>query len=160
MITAVFPGSFDPVTYGHLNIIERASSIFDKLHVVVAVNKGKNYFFSVEDRVTMLQDLVSQWQNVQVATWDSLIIDYANKHNASVLVRGIRNITDFSYEFDLALMNRTLATKIETVFIPAEPRYFTLSSSAIKELVYFGGNISEMVPPGIESAILNKLKNG
>ena len=156
MITAVFPGSFDPPTYGHLNIIERARTIFGRLHVVVAINKGKHCLFSSEERVQMLEALTSQWDNVRVSTWDTLIVDYAKGHEASVLVRGVRNIGDFSYEFDLALLNRGLDSKVETVFIPTDPKYFVLSSSSIKELAHFGGDISTMVPPLVAEALAKK----
>ena len=156
MITAVFPGSFDPPTYGHLNIIERARAIFSQLHVVVAINKGKKCLFSSDERVQMLEALTSQWDNVQVSTWDTLIVDYAMQHEASVLVRGVRNIGDFSYEFDLALLNRGLAPKVETVFIPTDPKYFVLSSSSIKELAHFGGDVSTMVPPLVADALTKK----
>ncbi|MBO5123592.1 MAG: pantetheine-phosphate adenylyltransferase [Spirochaetaceae bacterium] len=156
MITAVFPGSFDPPTYGHLNIIERARTIFGRLHVVVAINKGKHCLFSSEERVQMLEELTSQWDNVRVSTWDTLIVDYAKGHEASVLVRGVRNIGDFSYEFDLALLNRGLDSKVETVFIPTDPKYFVLSSSSIKELAHFGGDISTMVPPLVAEALAKK----
>ena len=156
MITAVFPGSFDPPTYGHLNIIERARAIFGQLHVVVAINKGKKCLFSSDERVQMLEALTSQWDNVQVGTWDTLIVDYAMQHEASVLVRGVRNIGDFSYEFDLALMNRGLAPKVETVFIPTDPKYFVLSSSSIKELAHFGGDVSTMAPPLVAEALAKK----
>ncbi|MBQ8561729.1 MAG: pantetheine-phosphate adenylyltransferase [Spirochaetaceae bacterium] len=156
MITAVFPGSFDPPTYGHLNIIERARTIFGRLHVVVAINKGKRCLFSSEERVQMLEELTSQWDNVRVSTWDTLIVDYAKGHEASVLVRGVRNIGDFSYEFDLALLNRGLDSKVETVFIPTDPKYFVLSSSSIKELAHFGGDISTMVPPLVAEALAKK----
>ena len=156
MITAVFPGSFDPPTYGHLNIIERARTIFGRLHVVVAINKGKHCLFSSEERVQMLEELTSQWDNVRVSTWDTLIVDYAKGPEASVLVRGVRNIGDFSYEFDLALLNRGLDSKVETVFIPTDPKYFVLSSSSIKELAHFGGDISTMVPPLVAEALAKK----
>ncbi|MBQ8384113.1 MAG: pantetheine-phosphate adenylyltransferase [Spirochaetaceae bacterium] len=156
MITAVFPGSFDPPTYGHLNIIERARAIFGRLHVVVAINKGKRCLFSSEERVQMLEELTSQWDNVRVSTWDTLIVDYAKGHEASVLVRGVRNIGDFSYEFDLALLNRGLDSKVETVFIPTDPKYFVLSSSSIKELAHFGGDVSTMVPPLVAEALAKK----
>ena len=156
MITAVFPGSFDPPTYGHLNIIERARTIFGQLHVVVAINKGKKCLFSSDERVQMLEALTSQWDNVQVGTWDTLIVDYAMQHEASVLVRGVRNIGDFSYEFDLALMNRGLAPKVETVFLPTDPKYFVLSSSSIKELAHFGGDVSTMAPPLVAEALAKK----
>lgn len=104
----------------------------------------------------MLEELTSQWDNVRVSTWDTLIVDYAKGHEASVLVRGVRNIGDFSYEFDLALLNRGLDSKVETVFIPTDPKYFVLSSSSIKELAHFGGDVSTMVPPLVAEALAKK----
>ena len=158
MKTAIFAGTFDPPTYGHMNIIERAKNIFEELHVVVALNKGKNCMFTSDERLDMLQQLTKQWSNVQVSIWDKLIVDYAKKCDAKILVRGVRNISDFSYEFDLALMNRGLAVDIETVFIPTDPKYFILSSSSIKELALFGGDISTMVPPLVLEQVSKRLK--
>ena len=159
MKTAIFAGTFDPPTNGHLNIIERAKNIFDELHVVVALNKGKKCLFSPDERLNMLQHLTDQWDNVKVNTWDKLIVDYAKEHKAKILVRGVRNIGDFSYEFDLALMNRGLAADIETVFIPTDPKYFVLSSSSIKELALFGGDISTMVPSLVAEKLAEKMNS-
>ena len=159
MKIAIFAGTFDPPTYGHLNIIERAKNIFDELHVVVALNKGKNCLFTSDERLSMLQHLTGQWDNVKVSIWDKLIVDYAKEHKAKILVRGVRNIGDFSYEFDLALMNRGLAADIETVFIPTDPKYFILSSSSIKELALFGGDISTMVPPLVAEKLAEKINS-
>ena len=159
MKTAIFAGTFDPPTYGHLNIIERAKNIFDELHVVVALNKGKNCLFTSDERLSMLQHLTGQWDNVKVSIWDKLIVDYAKEHKAKILVRGVRNIGDFSYEFDLALMNRGLAADIETVFIPTDPKYFILSSSSIKELALFGGDISTMGPPLVAEKLAEKINS-
>lgn len=157
MKTAIFAGTFDPPTYGHLNIIERAKNTFDELHVVVALNQGKKCLFSPDERLNMLQQLTGQWDNVKVSIWDKLIVDYAKKQKAKILVRGVRNIGDFSYEFDLALMNRGLAADIETVFIPTDPKYFILSSSSIKELALFGGDISTMVPSVVAEKLAEKM---
>ncbi len=157
MKTAIFAGTFDPPTYGHLNIIERAKNTFDELHVVVALNQGKKCLFSPDERLNMLQQLTGQWDNVKVSIWDKLIVDYAKKQKAKILVRGVRNIGDFSYEFDLALMNRGLAADIETVFIPTDPKYFILSSSSIKELALFGGDISTMVPSLVAEKLAEKM---
>ena len=157
MKIAIFAGTFDPPTYGHLNIIERAKNIFDELHVVVALNKGKNCLFTSDERLAMLQNLTGQWDNVKVSIWDKLIVDYAKEHKAKILVRGVRNIGDFSYEFDLALMNRGLVADIETVFIPTDPKYFILSSSSIKELALFCGDISTMVPPLVAEKLAQKI---
>ena len=158
MKTAIFAGTFDPPTYGHMNIIERAKNIFEELHVGVALNKGKNCMFTSDERLDMLQQLTKQWSNVKVSIWDKLIVDYAKKHDVKILVRGVRNISDFSYEFDLALMNRGLAVEIETVFIPTDPKYFILSSSSIKELALFGGDISSMVHPLVMEQVSKRLK--
>lgn len=156
MAIALFPGSFDPPTYGHLNIIERARTIFDKIDVVIAVNKSKKYLFSEEERLSMIRELVSGWDNVTVHTSSRLIVDYAHEHNASVLLRGVRNFSDFSYEFDLSLLNKGLASDIETVFLPTDPEFFVLRSSSIKELAAFNGDISKMVPPLVEKALKEK----
>ena len=171
MTIAVFPGSFDPPTYGHLNIIERASKLFDKVDVVVAVNSNKKYLFDSEERVEMMKALTEPWQNVSVHSWNRLIVEYAEKNNsktvntinitdnAKVLLRGIRNTNDFAYEFDLSLMNHNLNSNIETLFIPTEPRYVIVKSSSIKELAMFGGDISSMVPPIVCEEMKKKYKN-
>lgn len=156
MLRAAFPGSFDPPTFGHLNIIERAVEIFDELHIVVAVNREKKYLFSPEERVTMIKQLVSHWPNVFVDVWDSLIVNYLDKENIKVLIRGVRGVSDFSYEFDLSMMNKGLNPKIETIFMTTDPKYFVLRSSAIKELASFGGDISTMVPPIVAEALKKK----
>ncbi|MGN0739940.1 MAG: pantetheine-phosphate adenylyltransferase [Treponema sp.] len=156
MTKAVFPGSFDPPTFGHLNVIERASSLFNEIDVVVAVNPEKHYLFSAEERVAMLSELTKKYSNVQIHTWNSLIVDYAVKNNANVLLRGIRNATDFAYEFDLSLINHSLNSKIDTVFIPCEQKYVTIKSSSIKELARFGGDISQMVPEFVAEKLREK----
>lgn len=153
MVKAVFPGSFDPPTWGHLNVIERARSIFNEIHVVVAVNSEKDYLFSADERVALMRDLVSPWENVQVHSWNRLIVEYAREAGARVLIRGVRNLADFSYEFDLAMMNHGLNPEIETVFLSTEPQYFVLRSSAIKELASFGGDVSTMVPETVAKAL-------
>ncbi|MCI6798521.1 MAG: pantetheine-phosphate adenylyltransferase [Treponema sp.] len=156
MTKAVFPGSFDPPTFGHLNVIERASSLFNEIDVVVAVNPEKKYLFSAEERVEMLSELTEKFSNVHIHTWNSLIVDYAVKNNANVLLRGIRNATDFAYEFDLSLINHSLNSKIDTVFIPCEQKYVTIKSSSIKELARFGGDISQMVPDLVAEKLREK----
>jgi len=156
MVKAVFAGSFDPPTFGHLNIIERAQKLFPEIHVVIAVNKNKNYCFSGEERLDVIQDLVSRWNNVSVHLWDSLIVDYAKKIKADVLIRGVRNDNDFLYEFDLAMMNKSLNPQIETLFLVPDPKFFVLRSSSIKELAAFGGDVSTMVPPIVEAMLKKK----
>jgi len=156
MVKAVFAGSFDPPTFGHLNIIERAQKLFSEIHVVIAVNKNKSYCFSGEERLEVIQKLVSRWNNVSVHLWDSLIVDYAKKIQADVLIRGVRNDNDFLYEFDLAMMNKSLNPQIETLFLVPDPKFFVLRSSSIKELAAFGGDVSTMVPPIVEAMLKKK----
>lgn len=158
MSKAVFPGSFDPPTLGHLNIIERASSLFTEIDVVVAVNPEKKYLFTPEERVEMLRELTKNYNNVKIHTWNSLIVDYAEKNGADVLLRGIRNATDFAYEFDLSLINHSLNNKVDTIFIPCEQKYVTIKSSSIKELAKFGGDISQMVPELVAREVQKKYK--
>lgn len=158
MVTAIFAGSFDPPTYGHLNVIERAHTLFDSVHVVIAVNKAKSYLFNEVEREAMLKSLIKPWKNVSVHLCSSLIVEYAKANGASVLIRGIRNVSDFSYEFDLALMNKTLDSSIETVFIPTDPKYVVLKSSSIKELASFGADVSNMVPPIVSEKLKEKMK--
>jgi pantetheine-phosphate adenylyltransferase len=160
MVKAVYPGSFDPPTYGHLNIIERARTIFSEIHVVVAVNSEKRYLFSEEERIEMLREMVKPWENVFVHSWNSLIVEYARKNDARVLIRGVRNLADFSYEFDLAMMNRGLNPEIETVFLSTDPQFFVLRSSAIKELAALGGDVSSMVPPIVARGLARKYPRG
>ncbi|MBR6295949.1 MAG: pantetheine-phosphate adenylyltransferase [Treponema sp.] len=158
MMLAVFPGSFDPPTFGHLNIIERCSRLFDDIDVVVAVNPDKKYLFSAEERLSMLTELTEDFSNVSVHVCNTLISDYCAKVGAKVLLRGIRNTNDFSYEFDLSLINRSLNQQVETLFVPTEQRYFLIRSSSIKELARYGGDISGMVPPIVDKAIKEKYK--
>jgi pantetheine-phosphate adenylyltransferase len=156
MLRAVFPGSFDPPTLGHFNIIERASSIFDELLVAVAENRQKKYLFSVEERVALIQALVKQQKNVSVVICDSLIVEFMKQRNLRILIRGVRGVDDFSYEFDLSMMNKSLDVHIETLFMTTDPKYFVLRSSAIKELASFHGDVSSMVPPLVAEALKAK----
>ncbi|MBN1519098.1 MAG: pantetheine-phosphate adenylyltransferase [Spirochaetales bacterium] len=153
MVKAVFPGSFDPPTYGHLNIIERARTVFEEVLVVVAINRAKSSNFSPEERVAFMEELVAPWPNVSVHTCDTLVVDFARKHSCHVLIRGVRSVQDFSYEFELSIMNKGLGPEIETFFMPTDPRFFVLRSSAIKELATFGGDVSGMVPPVVAKAL-------
>ena len=155
---AVFPGSFDPPTYGHLNIIERTSRLFDSIDVAIAVNPQKKYLFSAEERLSMLKTLTKDFKNVTVHTCNVLVSDYCRQAGAKVLLRGIRNTNDFAYEFDLSLINRSLNQEVETLFVPTEQRYFLIRSSSIKELASYGGDISAMVPPVVEEAIKAKYR--
>jgi len=144
-LKAAFPGSFDPPTSGHINVIKRAASIFGELVVVVAENKRKKYLFSAEERAEMIRELVKEHKNVTVTVCDCLIVDFLKKMGIKLLVRGVRGIEDFSYEFELSMMNRTLDPDIETIFMTTDPEYFVIRSSSIKELASFNGNLHGMV---------------
>jgi pantetheine-phosphate adenylyltransferase len=156
MFKAVFPGSFDPPTLGHLNIIERASLIFDELVVVVADNRQKKYLFAAEERVEMMKEIVKTTKNVRVASWDSLIVDFLKKENIRLLIRGVRGMDDFSYEFELSMMNKAMHPHIETLFMTTESKYIVLRSSSIKELASFNGDVSQMVPALVAEALKKK----
>jgi pantetheine-phosphate adenylyltransferase len=158
MLKAAFPGSFDPPTLGHLNIIQRAAALFDELLVVVAENHQKKYLFSAAERVSMIEELTGEIKNVSVAVCDSLIVDFLQKQDIRLLLRGVRGQNDFSYEFELSMMNKALDSRIETVFMTTDPEYFVLRSSSIKELASFQGNVSGMVPPLVAEALKAKYR--
>jgi pantetheine-phosphate adenylyltransferase len=154
----IFPGSFDPPTNGHLNLIMRAAKIWDEIDVVIAENPGKTYTFTAEERKKMMEALVKDCGNITVAIWDKLIVDYAEKTGAKILIRGVRALADFTYEFELSMVNKGLNPSIETIFMPTDPKYFVLRSSAIKEIASLGGDISPMVPPIVAEALYRKVK--
>ena len=157
MIKAVFPGSFDPPTNGHLDIIQRASKLFDDVDVLISYNPNKNYMFTEQERLEMLKDLLKDYKNVQIHVWEGLIVNYAKETGAKVLIRGIRSTNDFAYEFELAHMNQNLNPQIETMFLPSKEKWGVVKSSSIKELALFGGDISRMVPPLVADALKKKL---
>jgi pantetheine-phosphate adenylyltransferase len=152
---AAFPGSFDPPTLGHLNIIQRSASIFDEITVVVAENSQKTYLFSAEERLELVSALVKPWNNVSATICTGLIVDFLKENRIPVIIRGVR-AGDFSYEFELSMMYRALNPEIETVFLATDPAYLVVRSSVIKELASFGGNIASMVPPAVEAALKTK----
>jgi pantetheine-phosphate adenylyltransferase len=156
MLKAVFPGSFDPPTLGHLNIIERASALFDDLSVVVAENPQKKYLFSVEERLMLMQELVRGQKNVTLFVWNSLIVEFMKQRDLHIIIRGVRGTDDFSYEFELSMINKALDANIETLFMTTDPRYFVLRASAVKELAFFHGDVSSMVPPLVGEALKKK----
>ena len=156
MKTAIYPGSFDPVTLGHYDIIERSSKIFDKLIVGVLNNSAKSPLFSVEERVNMLKDVTSHFPNVEVQSFAGLLIDFVRSNDANVIVRGLRAITDFEYELQLAQMNRVIAPEIDTLFLTTNLKYAYLSSSMAKEVAMNGGDISSFLSPEIAEKVREK----
>jgi len=148
-VKAIYPGSFDPVTNGHLDLIARAANIFDHLVVAILRNSEKNPLFTVEERVAMLSEGIAEFNNVSVSTFDGLLVDFAREERAHAVVRGIRAISDYEYEFQMALMNRRLAPEIETVFLQPAGRYSFVSSRMVKEVFSFGGDVSGLVPPNV-----------
>jgi pantetheine-phosphate adenylyltransferase len=158
--TAVCPGSYDPVTQGHLDIISRASNVFDNLIVGVVnspIRKGKTVF-SADERVSFIQDEVAELGNVQVKSFDTLLVDFAREHGATAIVKGLRAISDFEYEFEMNQLNRKMAPEIESVYLMAAPQWSFLSSSGIKELAMFGGDISGLVPDVVATRLEEELK--
>ena len=154
---AAFPGSFDPPTLGHLDMIQRSAGLFDELLVVVAVNKKKKYLFSAAERIKMIRRLTKGFGNVSVTSCDSLIVNFLRKQGIKLLIRGIRGMEDFSYEFELSMMNKAIDSSIETIFMTTDPEYLILRSSSIKELASFGGDVSGMVPPTVADALRKKI---
>lgn len=154
MKAAIYPGSFDPVTYGHLDIIRRAADMFDELIVSVLDNAAKTPLFSVEERVKMLRDVTGEIGNVTVESFQGLLVDYAMQKNVHVCVRGLRAVTDFEYELQIAQTNRLLSRgTLDTIFLTTSLEYAYLSSSSVKEIAYFGGDISPCVPPEIAELV-------
>ncbi|MEJ5367747.1 MAG: pantetheine-phosphate adenylyltransferase [Bryobacteraceae bacterium] len=154
---AVYPGSFDPVTYGHLDLIERCAPLVDKLWVAVLRNANKQPMFSAEERVEMLREATRHLGNVEVDSFDGLLVEYARKRGACLLLRGIRAISDYEYELQMALMNRRLAPEIETMFMMAGEAFSFLSSRLVKEVIALGGNVSGLVPPQVEAKLKERL---
>lgn len=156
MTRAIYPGSFDPVTFGHLDIIKRSASIMDELIVGVLNNGKKNPLFSVEQRVEMLREVTKEYSNVKVTSFSGLLIDFANQEGANVIVRGLRAITDFEYELQMSQTNHIMNPKIDTIFFTTSIEYAYLSSSTVKEVAMLGGDISHFVPQVVIDAIKNK----
>lgn len=158
MATAVYPGSFDPVTFGHLDVIQRASSSFEHVIVGVLNNSAKSPLFSVEERVKMLEGVTKSLPNVKVVSFSGLSVNFAREYNAAVILRGLRAITDFEYELQMAQTNRVLAHDVDTVFMTTSLEYAYLSSTTVKEVALFGGDISKFVPAQVAEAIHAKIK--
>ena len=159
MRTAIYPGSFDPVTYGHIDIIKRSAKMVDKLIIGVLSNSSKTPLFSVEERVKMLEDVTSYLPNVEVRAFGGLLVDFVHQCQADVIVRGLRAITDFEYELQMAQTNRVIAPDIDTIFLTTNLKYSYLSSSIVKEIAGYQGDISEFLHPAVAEKVREKLAN-
>ena len=150
---AVYPGSFDPVTFGHLDVIERAASIFDELIIGVADNDAKHPLFSAEERISMIRDAIGERPGIRVVRLAGLLVDFVEKENAPVVVRGLRAVSDFEFEFQMALMNRRLNPHLETIFLTPKEDFTFLSSRIVKEVARLGGDVRQFVPPNVVRAL-------
>jgi pantetheine-phosphate adenylyltransferase len=159
-VKALYPGTFDPPTNGHIDLIQRGAKIFARLTVAILVNPVKNPLFTLEERVEMLKEATAGISHVRVATFNGLMVDFARSQGATAVLRGIRAISDYEYEFQMALMNRRLAPDIETVFLQPAGRYSFVSSRMVKEVVASGGDVSGLVPPNVLKRLRGRIKNG
>jgi pantetheine-phosphate adenylyltransferase len=157
MRTVIYPGSFDPLTNGHLDVVQRATKLFDKVVVAVAQNESKNPLFTLAERVDLVSGCVRHLPNVEADAFDGLLVDYVEKRSAQAIIRGLRAVSDFEFEFQLALMNRKLNERIETIFMMPKDTYTFLSSRIVKEIARLGGNVSEFVPPLVQKALKTKM---
>ena len=157
MRRAIYPGSFDPVTNGHLDVIERAAKLFDEVIVAVAVNEQKSSLFTADERAELLAGAVAGWKNVRVSRFDGLLVAFASQQGANAVVRGLRAVSDFEFEFQMALMNRKLDEQIETIFLMPAEKYTYLSSRIVKEISRLGGNVDAFVPASVAAALRGKL---
>ncbi len=161
MITAIYPGTFDPVTNGHVDVISRAAGIFDRVVIgVVGTPQHKQPLFSIEERVDLLQEALSGLDNVEVDVFKELVVDFARRWEAKVIVKGLRVISDFEWEFQMNQLNRTLAPEIETVYVMASPQVSFVSSSGVKEIALFGGNVDELVPEAVARRLREMFPDG
>ena len=157
MQTAICPGSFDPITLGHMDIINRAAKIFERVVVCVVANANKNTLLTLEERMEHVRRVTAGLPNVEVDTWNGLLVDYAGRYDNPVVVRGLRAVSDFEYEFMMALTNKKLDSRVETIFLASDERYTYLSSSGVKEIAYFGGDFARFVPPEVYEDIRAKI---
>ena len=158
MKRAIYPGSFDPLTLGHLDMIERSAKIVDELVIGVLNNSAKNSLFSLDERVSMIKEMTESMPNVTVASFDGLLVDYMKEINATIIVRGLRAVTDFEYELQMAQTNRVIAPEIDTIFLTTNLKYSYLSSSIVKEIAEYEGDISEFLHPVIAARVREKLE--
>ena len=158
MKIGIYPGTFDPITNGHLDIIERGRKLFDKLYVVLSINPNKKTLFTVEERIELIKEVVKDYDNVFISTTENLTVNCAKELGAKFMLRGLRAVTDFEYELQINSFNKALDPEIETIFVMAANEYNFLSSSSVKEVAYFNGDISKFVPKCVETAIHKKLE--
>jgi len=156
-VLAIYPGSFDPVTNGHLDLIERGAKIFDRLVVSILRNFDKEPLFTIDERVEMLREVTRLWANVEVDAFSGLLVDYARLREANVILRGIRAVSDYEYELQMAMMNRKLNKNVETVFMVPAVSYSYISSSVVREIARLGGSITDFVPPVVEERLRAKI---
>jgi pantetheine-phosphate adenylyltransferase len=156
-LVAIYPGSFDPITNGHLDVIDRAARLVDSLIVSIARNERKQPLFSVSDRVGMVTEVVGEYHNVAVDSFEGLLVDHASGHGATLIIRGIRAISDYEYEWQMALMNRRLRPEIETTFLMAGEAYSFISSNLVKEVIRLGGEVSDLVPAAVERHLKDRI---
>ena len=157
MRTVIYPGSFDPLTNGHLDVVQRAAKLFDRVILAVAKNDSKNPLFTLQERQRLAAACVKHLPNVEVDAFDGLLVDYVEARSAQAIIRGLRAVSDFEFEFQLALMNRKLNERIETIFMMPKDTYTFLSSRIVKEIAHLGGNVGAFVPPEVESALKSRL---
>jgi len=158
MRTAIYPGSFDPITNGHLDVLQRATKLFDRVIVAIASNESKNPLFSLKERLALVESAIATMKNVKAEIFEGLLVEYAAKQNAQAIVRGLRAVSDFEFEFQMALMNRKLAENIETIFMMPKDTYTFLSSRIVKEIARLGGDVGAFVPVHVRTALIKKLK--
>ena len=158
MRTAIYPGSFDPLTNGHLDVLQRAAKLFDRVIVAIARNESKHPLFTLEERLELMKPAISNMKNVKADIFDGLLVEYAAKQKACATVRGLRAVSDFEFEFQMALMNRKLNGDIETIFMMPKETYTFISSRIVKEIARLGGDVSPFVPKHVEAALKKKLK--
>jgi pantetheine-phosphate adenylyltransferase len=158
MRTVIYPGSFDPLTNGHLDLVQRAAKLFDRVIVAVAKNDSKHPLFTLKERRTLVTKCVDHLSNVEVGSFDGLLVDYVEARSAQAIIRGLRAVSDFEFEFQLALMNRKLNERVETIFMMPKDTYTFLSSRMVKEIARLGGDVSSFVPPEVEKALTSRLR--
>ncbi|MGO9482669.1 MAG: pantetheine-phosphate adenylyltransferase [Candidatus Kryptoniota bacterium] len=155
---AIYPGTFDPVTNGHIDVAARASKLFDKIIICVAANSQKNPLFTGPERMKLIKESIKEFKNIEVEQFEGLLVDYAQEKKAQAIVRGLRAVSDFEYEFQMALTNRKLCSDIDTIFLMPHEKYTYLNSSIVREIAKFGGNVSQFVPAHVEKELIKKFR--